>query len=87
MVLRNLRNMKNPFEYGGVVTGNAFCNREKEVGDLHSIFQIIPCQGIIQDINAGKNLRSRESFPGRAGSDENDQAGSRAGNGAGPVVA
>ena len=26
--------MKNPFEYGGVVSGNAFCNREKEVTDL-----------------------------------------------------
>lgn len=32
--LRSLRNMKNPFEYGGVVSGNAFCNREKEVADL-----------------------------------------------------
>jgi hypothetical protein len=26
--------MKNPFEYGGVVSGEAFCNREKELGDL-----------------------------------------------------
>jgi uncharacterized protein len=26
--------MKNPFEYGGVVSGEAFCNREKEIGDL-----------------------------------------------------
>lgn len=26
--------MRNPFEYGGVVSGEAFCNREKEVGDL-----------------------------------------------------
>lgn len=26
--------MKYPFEYGGVVTGVAFCNREKEIGDL-----------------------------------------------------
>jgi hypothetical protein len=26
--------MKNPFEYGGVVSGNAFCNREKEVADV-----------------------------------------------------
>ena len=26
--------MKNPFEYGGVVSGSAFCNREKEVADL-----------------------------------------------------
>jgi len=26
--------MKNPFEYGGVVSGNAFCDREKEVADL-----------------------------------------------------
>ncbi|MEE9550430.1 MAG: hypothetical protein V3W08_08540 [Candidatus Binatia bacterium] len=24
MALRKLRNMKNPFEYGGVVSGNAF---------------------------------------------------------------
>ena len=26
--------MKNPFEYGGVVGGSAFCNREKELSDL-----------------------------------------------------
>ena len=26
--------MKNPFEYGGVVSGGAFCNREKELADL-----------------------------------------------------
>jgi uncharacterized protein len=26
--------MKNPFEYGGVVTGDAFCNREAEKSDL-----------------------------------------------------
>ena len=26
--------MKNPFEYGGVVSRNTFCNREKEAIDL-----------------------------------------------------
>lgn len=26
--------MKNPFEYGGVVSGGAFCNRQKELADL-----------------------------------------------------
>jgi hypothetical protein len=26
--------MKNPFQYGGVVRGDAFCNRREEVGDL-----------------------------------------------------
>src|SRR5438034_7322565 len=26
--------MKNPFEYGGVVSGDAFCNRSKELSDL-----------------------------------------------------
>ncbi len=26
--------MRNPFEYGGVVTGAAFCDREKELADL-----------------------------------------------------
>jgi AAA+ ATPase superfamily predicted ATPase len=26
--------MKNPFEYGGVVSGDAFCNRQKEIADL-----------------------------------------------------
>ncbi len=26
--------MRNPFEYGGVVSGEAFCNREKELADL-----------------------------------------------------
>jgi len=30
--------MRNPFEYGGVVTGEAFCNRKTERGDLeHAI--------------------------------------------------
>ena len=26
--------MRNPFEYGGVVSGEAFCNRRKELADL-----------------------------------------------------
>src|SRR6266581_3134148 len=26
--------VKNPFEYGGVVSGVAFCNRQKELADL-----------------------------------------------------
>jgi AAA+ ATPase superfamily predicted ATPase len=34
LALRSVRNMKNPFEYGGVVSGSAFCNREQEVADL-----------------------------------------------------
>ena len=29
-----MRNVRNPFEYGGVVTGEAFCNRRKELADL-----------------------------------------------------
>jgi len=32
--LCEVRNMKNPFQYGDVVGGDAFCNRRKEVGDL-----------------------------------------------------
>ena len=26
--------MKNPFEYGGVVSGDAFCNRRKELAEM-----------------------------------------------------
>jgi len=26
--------MKNPFEYGGIVSGKAFCNRKREIADL-----------------------------------------------------
>jgi hypothetical protein len=26
--------MRNPFEYGGMVSGEAFCNRGKETSDL-----------------------------------------------------
>jgi len=26
--------MKNPFQYGGVVSGDTFCNRKKELADL-----------------------------------------------------
>jgi hypothetical protein len=34
-VLRNAQCvMKNPFEYGGVVSGHAFCNRDAESADL-----------------------------------------------------
>ena len=29
-----MRNMKNPFQYGGVVSGGAFCNRKTELADL-----------------------------------------------------
>lgn len=29
-----MRNMKNPFRYGGVVSEESFCNREKELNDL-----------------------------------------------------
>jgi AAA+ ATPase superfamily predicted ATPase len=32
--LCEVRNMKNPFQYGGVVSGDAFCNRKQEVEDL-----------------------------------------------------
>jgi len=39
VLLRGVRNMRNPFEYGGVVSGEAFCNREKETGDLGRAMQ------------------------------------------------
>jgi hypothetical protein len=26
--------MKNPFQYGGIVEGAAFCNRKRELADL-----------------------------------------------------
>jgi hypothetical protein len=29
-----MRNLRNPFEYGGVVSGDAFCDRQKELSDL-----------------------------------------------------
>ena len=29
-----MRNMKSPFQYGGVVEGSAFCNHKKELADL-----------------------------------------------------
>jgi len=29
-----MRNMKNPFQYGGIVSGAAFCNRKTEMADL-----------------------------------------------------
>lgn len=31
--------MRNPFEYGGVVSGAAFCNRDKELADLLRAFE------------------------------------------------
>ena len=31
--------MKNPFEYGGIVEGSAFCNRQKELADLTSAME------------------------------------------------
>ena len=32
--LRDVRKMRNPFQYGGVVGGPAFCNRVQEIADL-----------------------------------------------------
>ncbi len=32
--LHEVRNMKNPFQYGGVVSGDAFYNRKQEVENL-----------------------------------------------------
>jgi uncharacterized protein len=29
-----MRNLRNPFEYGGAVSDDAFCNRQKELADL-----------------------------------------------------
>jgi hypothetical protein len=29
----------NPFEYGGVVSGDAFCNRQQELADLRRAMQ------------------------------------------------
>jgi hypothetical protein len=34
--LRMVRNMTNPFQYGGIVEGGAFCNRKKELADLRA---------------------------------------------------
>jgi len=34
--MRNSENMKNPFQYGGIVEGGAFCNRRKELADLRA---------------------------------------------------
>ena len=31
--------MKNPFQYGGIVEGAAFCNRKKELADLTAAFE------------------------------------------------
>ncbi|MGO9232496.1 MAG: hypothetical protein ACLQKA_25140 [Bryobacteraceae bacterium] len=31
--------MKNPFQYGGIVEGAAFCNRKKELADLKAAFE------------------------------------------------
>lgn len=31
--------MKNPFEYGGVVREESFCNRKKELADLNRVFE------------------------------------------------
>src|SRR5206468_11254459 len=34
-----MRNTRNPFEYGGVVSGDKFCNRQKEKADLRKAIQ------------------------------------------------
>ena len=45
-----MHNVKNPFEYGGVVSGSAFCNREREVAEL---------------VRAMKNSEKRFVYSGR----------------------
>ena len=37
--LRTVRNMNNPFQYGGIVEGGAFCNRKKDLADLRAGMQ------------------------------------------------
>ena len=34
-----VRNMSNPFQYGGIVEGGAFCNRKKELADLRAAME------------------------------------------------
>ena len=34
--------MRNPFEYGGVVSGDAFCTRKQELADLRRAILALP---------------------------------------------
>ena len=48
--------MRNPFEYGGVVSGEAFCNRQTEVADLLRAMQNTAKLFVFSERRYGKDL-------------------------------
>ena len=53
--------MKNPFEYGGVVSGSAFCNRQKEVTDLLQAIENNEKLFVFSERRYGKTSLDRKS--------------------------
>ena len=58
--------MRNPFEYGGVVSGDAFCNRKQELADLRRAME-----------NAEKLFVFSERRYGKTSIDSRDLIGKR----------
>ncbi len=54
--------MKNPFEYGGVVGGDAFCNRQREIADLVRAMENREKLFVISERRFGKTSLVREAL-------------------------
>jgi uncharacterized protein len=57
-----LRNLKNPFEYGGVVSGDAFCNRQKELADLRRAMENAEKLFVFSERRYGKTSLARAAL-------------------------
>jgi hypothetical protein len=58
--------MKNPFQYGGIVEGPAFCNRKKELADIGAAVESSEKALLIFGEAAWKDLSCTHSAPATA---------------------
>ena len=56
--------MRNPFEYGGVVSGQAFCNRQKELADLRRAMENAEKLFVFSERRYGKTSLVRAALGG-----------------------
>jgi AAA+ ATPase superfamily predicted ATPase len=54
--------VRNPFEYGGVVSGDAFCNRQKELADLVRAMENAEKLFVLSERRYGKTSLVRASL-------------------------
>jgi uncharacterized protein len=57
-----VRNVRNPFEYGGVVSGEAFCNRRKELTDVLRAMENAEKLFVLSERRYGKTSLARTAL-------------------------